>query len=229
MNYRKFIQDNQKRLGYKIISMNDSFVEIECNKCHAIKRMQLSSLYKNYINRKNECPTTLYPFHNYLCSKYYLDLCIKDLGEKAGRHFHDFYRYSKERCENPNCKDYKRYKGLFRFEDFPDFYLHCFPAYMEGLKQFHYSKLSIDRIDGTKGYEPGNIRFTSMTKNLQNKPNVKAVKMTNINTGEIIRACSFGELAIIFKDLSCVSAIHRAFKNNSLYLKEWKIEYDSES
>ena len=217
MNYKKFAQDKQKEFGYKILKMNDVFVTIQCKTCGAIKNIQLKSLYKNY----NESQT----IHNQFCSKYYLDLIRKEFGNEVSNCFHDFYRRSRERCCNPKNKDYKRYKGLFKFNDFTEFYLSCYDIYKEALKNTYCKELTIDCIDGKKGYEPGNIRFVSMLENLQNKENVKPVKMTNIKTGKIIKAVSFGELAKKYKNVSYASALHNAFKNNRLYKKEWKIEY----
>lgn len=213
MNYKKFAQDNQKKLGYKIIEMNDRFVTIRCNECKAIKNISLKTLYRT--DR----------IHNIFCSKYYIDICKKELGSDVGLHFHDFYRHAKERCTNPNNKDFKKYQGKFKFKDFPEFFHYCYDSYKEAIKDNYYKELSIDRIDGSKGYEPGNVRFVSMTENLQNKPYVRPVKMTNIKTGEVIETVSIGELARKYRRISDAGALHRALKNNKIYKKEWKIEY----
>ena len=214
MNYVKYAQDNQKKLGYKIIEINGSIITIECSVCGAIRKMQLKSLY-----RKNE------EIHNQFCRKYCLDICKKEVGKECARMFHDFYRRSHERCCNPNCKDYERYKGKFKFRDFCDFYKNCFDEYKFALKKYNANELTIDRIDSLKGYEKGNIRFVPMIENLQNKPNVKRVKMTHIYSRKVITGKSFGDLARKYKDVSYASTLYNACKENRLYKKKWKIEY----
>lgn len=64
----------------------------------------------------------------------------------------------KQRCLNKKCKSYKDYgaRGINIFEEwlkFENFYAAVGDA-PDGM--------SIDRIDNQKGYEPGNIRWTSM-------------------------------------------------------------------
>ena len=134
--------------------------------------MQLKSLYKN--DNKT---------HNQFCSKYYLQKISKEFGPAIKKKFHRTYRYAHERCCNPSCKDYPRYKGLFGFSDFTEYYHSCFQGFIESVNKFGVDNLSIDRIDGALGYQPGNVRFIPMTENLRNKKNVLPVKMTSVKTG----------------------------------------------
>lgn len=176
---------------------------------------QLKKINKRNLNKNKT--------HNQFCTKYYLDKIKKDYGVAHAKEFHDFYRRSHERCCNKNCKDYPHYKGKFKYKSFIEFYYDAFPEYLEGLAKYPNEKLSIDRIDGSKGYEKKNIRFVPMRINLQNKYNVKAVKMENIHTGESIYANSFGELANKLGNSKAISTLHKNWKNKTLYKKEWKI------
>lgn len=217
MNFVKFAQDNQKKRGYKIVSINNDMITIQCKTCNAIKTMKLSSLYRY------ESAGT----HNEFCSRYWLKIGREEIGDKAMKCFHDCYRRAHERCYNPNCKDYVRYKGKFGFRDFSEYYLTCFDDFKQSIKTILLKDITIDRIDGSKKYEPNNVRFVSMLVNLQNKPNVIPVKMTNIVTNEVIKGASFEDLARKYKNISYASALHRACKNNRLYKKTWKVEYDN--
>lgn len=75
---------------------------------------------------------------------------------------------AKKRCNNPNCKQYKHYggRGIKMAPDwernFLAFYEHVGPR-PEGCE--------LDRIDNDRGYEPGNVRWTTKTINLRNRRN----------------------------------------------------------
>lgn len=75
----------------------------------------------------------------------------------------------KERCFNPNSPDYETYgaKGItvhpFFVEDFMNFYNEIGEAPKDGIKW------SVDRIDYTKGYEPGNVRWATDSQQARNK------------------------------------------------------------
>lgn len=69
----------------------------------------------------------------------------------------------KKRCTNPNNRDYKYYKGKLHSDwekDFMAFYNHIGPMPDE--------KATVDRIDSSKGYEPGNVRWISATLQKRN-------------------------------------------------------------
>ena len=73
----------------------------------------------------------------------------------------------KERCFNPNSKDYKYYgaRGIVVCDewanDFMSFYSHV------GQKPEH--ELTIDRIDNNKGYMPGNVRWATRLVQSRNR------------------------------------------------------------
>lgn len=216
MNYKKYAYDNQKKRGYEVIKIEGKLIWIKCSVCGAIRTIQLQSLYRNESRQ----------MHNHFCSKYYLGMITKEYNREIATKFHDFYRMAHERCCNPNNKDYQTYKGQFKFQDFPEFVLECYPLYKEALKTNYYKELSIDRIDGHKGYEPGNIRFITMTENLRNKPYIYPVRATNTKTGEIIEAASFRDLSIkITGSANSTGTFIKNCKINKLYRNIWKIEY----
>lgn len=72
------------------------------------------------------------------------------------------------RCTNPNSKDYARYggAGIALCEEwrksFEAFYEHVGPRP---------KNTTLDRIDGSKGYEPGNVRWATLKVQARNKKN----------------------------------------------------------
>jgi hypothetical protein len=71
----------------------------------------------------------------------------------------------KQRCDNPNHKSYKIYGGAgikldSRWYDFGVFFKEFGNGYKKGL--------SIDRIDNTKGYCPGNVRWADAKQQARN-------------------------------------------------------------
>lgn len=79
----------------------------------------------------------------------------------------------KNRCLNKNCKDYPSYGGsnvtinpLFE-NDFLAFYNEIGEAPKDG------QRWSVDRIDYTKNYEPGNIRWASDKQQARNRSKPK--------------------------------------------------------
>ena len=59
-------------------------------------------------------------------SKITLDKIRNDIGKDGAKLFHNKYRVSRERCNNPNNKDYESYKGKFKFKNLTDFYENCY-------------------------------------------------------------------------------------------------------
>lgn len=79
----------------------------------------------------------------------------------------------RERCFSPNCQDFKDYgaKGIvveqYFLDDFLNFYNYIGEAPNDG------QKWSIDRIDHTKDYERGNIRWATDAQQARNKGKMK--------------------------------------------------------
>lgn len=77
------------------------------------------------------------------------------------------FRTIKQRCNNPNCLNYKYYGGrgikcLFESsQEFVDYVINKLKADPRGLE--------IDRIDNNGHYEPDNIRFVTAKVNANNR------------------------------------------------------------
>lgn len=76
------------------------------------------------------------------------------------------YAKAKHRCTNPEAQGYHHYGGRgieFRFESFREFVDHLGPRPTRGY--------SLDRIDNSGHYEPGNVRWASIRQQVNNKRN----------------------------------------------------------
>jgi hypothetical protein len=79
------------------------------------------------------------------------------------------WRGMKERCCNPNFKQFHRYggRGIGVCEEWANNFQTFFIWSMSnGWKH----GLQIDRIDNDKGYSPDNCRFVTQSENLKNRP-----------------------------------------------------------
>ena len=86
-------------------------------------------------------------------------------GGKMPDEYKAFYA-ARNRCENPNNIGYEQYGGRgieFRFESFKEFYNHIGPKPSK--------KHTIDRIDSNGHYEPGNVRWSTMQRQQNNRTN----------------------------------------------------------
>ena len=70
------------------------------------------------------------------------------------------------RCHNPNRKDYPNYggKGIRVCDKWK-----TFNGFWEDMSLGYSETLQIDRIDGTKGYEPGNCRWATPKQQQRNR------------------------------------------------------------
>ncbi|HBV95789.1 MAG: hypothetical protein JL50_10885 [Peptococcaceae bacterium BICA1-7] len=99
---------------------------------------------------------------------------LKSIGERTKTHgmgktkLNYVWQEMKERCSNPNHKQYKNYGGrgiTFQesWKDFIEFYNDMHATYTEGL--------TLDRIDNNKGYSKDNCRWTTALRQSNNKRN----------------------------------------------------------
>ena len=82
---------------------------------------------------------------------------------------YNVWKSARQRCNNPNDKDYRHYGGRgiqFKFSSFADFIDHIGPR-PEGYE--------LDRIDNDKSYEPGNVRWVDRSTNMSNTRHAKLV------------------------------------------------------
>ena len=223
VNYYDWFLKNYINFGIEVLCCNQNEARIRCLTCGAEKTILLKSIYKS-VKAKGE-----WNGHNSFCSTYYRKLIASEIGEDKGYQFAQYYRYSKERWCNPNSKDYERYKGKFGFNDYTHYSLSCFPKYKEALKIYGTdTKLSIDRIDSDKKYEPGNIRFVPMDVNLRNKKVVKEIIAYNLETKETFEGESAAILSQkIFGNTSKVSSIlrHANGERISPFLGKWIFKF----
>lgn len=111
-----------------------------------------------------------------------------------------------DRCHNPNSKDFARYGGrgitvCDRWRDDPSLFFSDIGERPEGA--------TLDRIDGSRGYEPGNCRWATWTEQARNRSNNK---LEDHEPEQIRWLCSLGykqaEIARFFEiDQSHVSRI----------------------
>jgi hypothetical protein len=89
-----------------------------------------------------------------------------------GMKYSDEYRIwgnIKTRCLNKNSKDYARYggRGISIYKKWKN----SFESFFDYIGKRPSKQHSIDRIDNNKGYEPGNIRWATLTEQHRNKRN----------------------------------------------------------
>ena len=91
-----------------------------------------------------------------------------------------------QRCRNENHVSYKNYGalGIKLHEEIKEF--KSFISYVTTLPEYSNRKklgLTLDRIDGTKGYQKGNLRWATRTAQAINSKRRKTSKATYIGIG----------------------------------------------
>jgi hypothetical protein len=83
---------------------------------------------------------------------------------------YNIWSHMKERCTNQNAIDFYRYGGVG--VSVCEEWISSFEAFRDwSLKNGYRDDLTIDRIDGTRGYEPSNCRWATTEQQNNNKKN----------------------------------------------------------
>lgn len=73
----------------------------------------------------------------------------------------------KQRCLNPNHKKYSDYggRGITVYEE----WINDFATFYDAVGERPHPKYSLDRIDNDGNYEPGNVRWTTVSEQNKNR------------------------------------------------------------
>ena len=94
----------------------------------------------------------------------------------SGSEHYKAWKSIKDRCYNPNSKSYKDYgaRGITMAKEWLTNYK-CFYNYIVKNLGAKPKSFSLDRIDNSKGYEPGNLRWASRVQQNRNRRNTKFI------------------------------------------------------
>lgn len=92
--------------------------------------------------------------------------------QRFGNELHPLYTRwlsTTQRCRNPNHNSYRNYggRGITMAECFKDFTV--YRDYVTALPGYDPEKASLDRLDNSKGYEPGNLRWVPYSHQIANQ------------------------------------------------------------
>jgi len=102
------------------------------------------------------------------CGCLVIDTTRKIATKHGGRNTAEYraWRGMKERCLNPNSKDYPNYGG--RGITVCNEWRNNFAAFLAHVGKRPSSKLQLDRKDNRFGYVPGNVRWATVSQQLRN-------------------------------------------------------------
>lgn len=102
----------------------------------------------------------------------------------------DAWRNMLKRCTNPNARSYHNWGG--RGIKICDRWLESFENFLADMGKRPHPKLSLERIDNDKGYEPSNCKWATRKEQNNNK---RGKKLTKDNVIEIINLRKEGKTA----------------------------------
>lgn len=89
-----------------------------------------------------------------------------------------------QRCHNPNDLDYPRYgaKGTYVCDRwrFGEDGVSGYTLFMEDIGKYARRELTLDRIDNSKGYEPGNVRWATAKQQANNRTSTKMLTIDGV-------------------------------------------------
>jgi hypothetical protein len=90
------------------------------------------------------------------------------IGKERNPHYHEYAAWLRirQRCYNPSCREYRYYggRGIGLAPEWRD----DFAAFLAGVGKRPSLQASLDRIDNSRGYEPGNVRWTDRQTQMNN-------------------------------------------------------------
>lgn len=101
--------------------------------------------------------------------------------EMHGMKSHPLYKKwcaIKTRCFNPNCKDYHHYggRGIVICEEWRN----SFAAFLRDMGERPTMQHTIERIDNSKGYEPGNCRWATRAEQTENTRQTRLITFCGV-------------------------------------------------
>lgn len=147
-----YLKNGAKKLIKNIDYENES-MELLCRDCRTVKTYSISHI------------------------KFYNACCTPSLGKRNNNIKNDrlsnIFGAMKDRCNNPNSKDYKNYgnRGITICQEWLD---DSQEFYKWALDNGYKKDLSIDRIDNDKGYSPDNCRWIPLSLNCKMSRHTKA-------------------------------------------------------
>ena len=110
-----------------------------------------------------------------------------------------------QRCHNPNYPDYPRYggRGIYVCDRwrFGEDGVSGFTLFMEDVGKYARRNLSMDRIDNSKGYEPGNVRWATTKQQANNRRSTKFLTIDGVTRplSEWSEMYGIGSKAILYR------------------------------
>lgn len=144
------------------------------------------------------------------------------------KYVHYIWRHVKSRCDNPNDISYKRYQGKLYLteQEFKTWGNPTLKEFVEknNVQELHNSRISIDRVDDSKGYKLGNLQWLFVRYNIlkemkkrHKKVNQKDLEGNLIKTWDYVNQVKEGG----FFPGNVVSACKGDFKQYKGFLWEY--------
>lgn len=130
----------------------------------------------------------------------------------------------RQRCYNENTKSYRDYgaKGV----RVAAVWLKDFQAFFDHIGKAPSSRHTVDRIDNTRGYEPGNVRWATRKEQSVNRQRAYGRGESNsrakLSTQDVVAIRNRHAAGESKKDLAYLYGVSRAHINHIVLRRGWK-------